>query len=186
VIAVRLAEVLSRYARTSGLGIAMGEASYRLARNPDTVRGPDLSFVGNDRVPGSGIPISFWPGAPDLVVEILSPDNRPSDVRAKLAQYFALGTRAVWVVDPDEKQIVVHDVPGITRSLGIGDTLDGGTLLPGFSCDVATIFAGLSQLHVGRGGLPVPFTEPAGRCPQVERRGDGLQVDAHRRVESSR
>jgi Uma2 family endonuclease len=143
VIAVRLAEFLGYHVRTTGLGFVMGEAGYRLASNPDTVRGPDLSFVRKDRVPASGIPEGFWPGAPDLVIEILSPDNHPRQVREKTATYFALGSQVVWVVDPRRKQVSVHDVHGDVRIMGIGDTLEGGTLLPGFLCAVDSIFAGL-------------------------------------------
>jgi Uma2 family endonuclease len=143
VIAARLAECLNHHARTNGLGVVLVAGGYRLASNPDTVRGPDLSFVRRGRIAGAGIPVGFWPGAPDLVVESVSPDNRQAEIRTKVDQYLLLGTQLVWVVEPDDKCVAVHDAPGSTRILRTGDTLDGGFVLAGFRCEVEAIFAGL-------------------------------------------
>ena len=79
-----------------------GEAGYVLARNPDTVRGPDLSFIARERLVGFD-DSRFFEGAPDLAVEILSPSNRPGEVRAKAPEYLAAGARLVWVVDPSAR-----------------------------------------------------------------------------------
>lgn len=143
VIAARMAMFLGLYAQSRQLGVVLVEGGYRLASNPDTVRGPDLSFVRRERIPGSGIPVGFWPGAPDLVVEIVSPDNRQPEIRSKVHQYLRLGTELVWVVEPDDHYVAVHDAPDTTRILRIGDTLDGGVVLAGFRCEVEAIFAEL-------------------------------------------
>jgi Uma2 family endonuclease len=142
VIAARVAEILSHYARTSGVGLALGEVRYLLGRNPDTLRGPDVSFVRHEQLT-SGIPVGWFQGAPDLAVEIISPDNRAAELCRKLADYLEAGSQVAWVVDPDDKTVTVHRLHAQPQTLGICDTLDGGDLLPGLSCEVATIFEGL-------------------------------------------
>ena len=86
------------------LGEAFGaETGFKLASNPDTVLAPDLAFVVNDRIPAEGIPVKYWPGAPDLAVEVVSPGNTRREIEEKVKEYFAAGTRLVWIVIPKER-----------------------------------------------------------------------------------
>lgn len=114
------------------------ETGFTLSKDPDTVRAPDVAFVrvGRRAAPARG----FYPEAPDLAVEVLSPDDRPGYVREKVAEWLEAGTRAVWVVDPRKRTVAVHAPRRKSRLLGEQDTLRGGTVLPGFEMPVAAIF----------------------------------------------
>ncbi len=76
------------------------EVGYIVSHDPDTVISPDIGFVSRERIPPSGRPSGFWPFAPDLAVEIVSPSDRYSAVLRKVGEYLAAGVRAVWVVTP--------------------------------------------------------------------------------------
>lgn len=113
---------------------------------PDLVRGPDVSFVpwpeGLDRsVPRK--PISKQ--IPALVVEVLSPSNRPGEIRRKLKEYFLAGVRLVWVVSPDTETAVVYTAPDVKTPVPTTGTLDGGDVLPGFRLPLAKLFERLEK-----------------------------------------
>ena len=131
--------VLETFATEHGLGEVFGEAGYLLARNPDTVRGPDLSFVSRERLAAFD-DSRFFEGAPDLAVEIHSPSNRPYQVRAKVADYLAAGCRIVWIVDPERQTVTTYRTVLDPRVLGSEDVLDGADALPGLKIQVGSIF----------------------------------------------
>jgi Uma2 family endonuclease len=139
-IAVQVGALLLAFVRPRRLGAVMVDSGYVLARGPDTVRGPDVSFVRADRRPAREVAHRFYEGAPDLAVEIVSPSDGAAEVARKVANYLAGGTRAVWVVYPRTRTVVVHPDDGPPRMLGSDDTLDGGAALPGFACPVAEFF----------------------------------------------
>jgi Uma2 family endonuclease len=135
-VAARLAGLLIEHVERHALGTVLVESGYVLRRNPDTVRGPDLSFIGAARLAPGAIPVAFIPGAPDLAVEILSPDDRPGEIEERLADYFAAGTRLVWVVEPRTGTVVVRHPGRAPRTLDRSATLDGEDVVPGFACPV--------------------------------------------------
>lgn len=140
-LGARLAWRIGTYVYAHGLGEVFGaESGFTLARNPDTVLGPDIAFVRGDRIPADGIPEGFWEIAPDLAVEIVSPSDRPKKEAKKVDLYLALGVPLVWVVYPRGRTVVVHR-PGVEpMTLHETDTLDGGAVLPGFSCPLAPLW----------------------------------------------
>ena len=140
VVATRLAVVLTQFVDAGGLGLVTVPAGFMLATNPDTVREPDVAFVHTARLPEAGLPDGFWPGAPDLAVEIRSPGDRPAEIRDKVRDYLACGVRLVWVVDPRRQTVVAYspDAPPVLH--GPADFLDGADVLPGFSCPVRSLF----------------------------------------------
>ncbi|MGH7578560.1 MAG: Uma2 family endonuclease [Gemmatimonadales bacterium] len=135
-IAARLADHVERL----GLGTVLVEAGYVLKRAPDTVRGPDISFVSLSRLPADQIPEQFMPGAPDLAVEILSPTSRWSEVEEKIADYFAAGARLLWVVDPGERRVIVRYPDRPPRVVATGENLDGEDVVTGFALALAELF----------------------------------------------
>ena len=100
---------------------------------------PDVAFVAKDRLP-SPLPKGFFVGPPDLAVEVLSPEDRPSGVKAKVRDWLDAGCRLVWLVDPRRQTVEVYQNSGEAKVLRGSDTLSGEPLLPGFSLVVAEIF----------------------------------------------
>ena len=106
-------------------------------------RAPDISFVTRSRLVQLGFKPSarqFFPGAPDLAVEILSPTNTEADLDARLKDFFSSGAQLVWLVDPDSRTLQVCHSLEERVTLSAGGSLDGEKLLPGFSLPVATLF----------------------------------------------
>jgi Uma2 family endonuclease len=124
----------------ASLGVCgISESGFRLTLHPDTVRSPDVWFVRAERVPAEGIPEGFWPGAPDLAVEVLSPSDRFVDVMRKVQEYLAAGVQLVWVIDPKGRSAAVFAPERPPLLLGEDGVLDGGDLLPGFSLRLGDI-----------------------------------------------
>jgi Uma2 family endonuclease len=102
------------------------------------VRGPDIAVVLKERVP-SPPPAAFFPGAPDLAVEVLSPDDRPAEVASKVADYLRAGSSAVWVVDPEQQVLTAHTERGAT-TYRRDETLRGELPLPEFELPLRELF----------------------------------------------
>jgi Uma2 family endonuclease len=139
VVVVRLAAAMAAWVAEHGLGLVMTETGFVLTRDPDTVRAPDLAFVRASRIPTTGVPTGYWTGAPDLAVEVLSPDDRRPDVRERVRDYQRNGARLVWVLDPATREGIVYrtrsDIP-----VRVEDILDGEDVLPGFRCPLPELF----------------------------------------------
>ena len=127
-------------ARSVGRTVS-GDTAFVLARDPDTVRIPDVAFVRHERLPP---PLVSGRAAlaPDLAVEIRSPNDRPGDIQRKLEDYFAAGVWLVWLVDPDAQTVEVWTPGGLDRRCTATETIDGGVVIPGFRCPVARFFEG--------------------------------------------
>lgn len=137
----KLATILSNYVNPRQLGIVCGaETGFILARNPDTVRAPDVAFISQERLPPEGEPTGFATFAPDLAVEVVSPSDRYEEIQEKIADYFHAGIRMVWIVDPKNRTVAVHNSLTEARILIGSDILEGGDVIPGFSCSAAEIF----------------------------------------------
>ena len=120
------------------LGTVLTDVGFTLARNPDTVRAPDIAFIRQERLPAN--PRGFCNGPPDLAVEVLSGDDRRSEVAAKIEDYLAHGVRAVVVIDPDAAtvEVVRRGRPGTV--LAAPDArVELSDVVPGFGCDVREI-----------------------------------------------
>jgi len=138
-----LGYLIKHHAKTHDLGVVTAaETGFILHTNPDgrdTVRAPDVGFVSKSRLPDEGLPEGYFPGAPDLAVEVVSPNDSADEIQQKVNEYLRYGTKAVWVFYPKSKTIAVH-MPSGSRTLHPGDTLDGGDLLPGFKLAVSDLF----------------------------------------------
>jgi len=122
---------------TGAGAVFVGDVGFTLHRDPDTVRGPDVAFVRN-RLP-QPIPNSYLEFAPDLVVDVLSDNDRPGEVLAKVGDWLDAGARLVWVVDPERRLARVYRADGTEHMLDETDQLLGEDVLPGFSCTLASI-----------------------------------------------
>ena len=151
VVSANVFRALDAYVRAQGLGLCFTDGlGYKLPipdAEDDTVRSPDASFVRADRLPPGGIPVlgGFLPLAPDLAVEVVSPDQSASDLEERVADYFAAGTRLTWIINPRTRRVAVYSATAPVRWLHEGDTLDGGDVLPGFAVPVAELFQGVAR-----------------------------------------
>jgi Uma2 family endonuclease len=140
-IVIRLSAWLAAFVDQHDLGIAFGaETGFRLASDPDTVRAPDISFVTKRNIPEQEPKDGFWPGAPDLAVEVLSPGDRTGEVDEKIDAWLAAGCAAVWIVNPKLKTITVYRSHTDVQVRAAGDTLHGDPVVSGFSCSVDELF----------------------------------------------
>src|SRR5437667_5394634 len=138
-VTMKLALRIGNYVERTGAGqVFAAETGFTLRRGPDTVRAPDIAFVRRERLPdpiGDGFPEL----APDLVVEVLSPDDRPGETLAKVADWIDAGTRLIWVVDAQRRIARVYRQDGTESIVAESDSLTGEDVLPGFTCFLGSI-----------------------------------------------
>lgn len=132
---------LRQFVRPRGLGKVFSELGFVLKRKPDVVRAPDAAFVSKERFQLHGPTRKFWPGPPDLAIEVLSPEDRAGEVLRKVGEYLEAGARLVWVVDPETQTVSAHRSLHDVRVYHAEEELPGEDVLPGFSLKVAEIFA---------------------------------------------
>jgi Uma2 family endonuclease len=141
-VAGRLCGALRQYLAGTERGeVVTAEVGFITRRNPDRVRAPDVAFVEAKRLVGRDLEHGFFEGPPDLAIEVLSSDDRPAEVQAKVAEYLAAGAQAVWVADPSARTVTVHVTGRAAVVLSAGAVLEGGALLPGFALELARLFA---------------------------------------------
>jgi Uma2 family endonuclease len=140
-IEARIAEALAAFVRPRDLGrVLTGEVGLYTRRNPDRLRGADVLFISHETHSRRTRGMAYLDVAPELVVEVLSPDDRAVEVNQKLHEYFAIGVRQVWVADPEARSVVVYQSPTDVRECRDTDRLTGGDILPGFEVAVAVLF----------------------------------------------
>lgn len=128
------------YIQAHRLGRVYGAPGFRIGRDPDTVRAPDFAFVAKGRLPEEKSPSGYPNLAPDFLVEVVSPNDTAAEVQQKVEQWLQAGVQLVWVVYPDTRSIAVYRSTTDIQLLGPNATLDGGAVLPGFTCPVAELF----------------------------------------------
>lgn len=142
-LASELVQCLGTFARQHKLGSAVMENLFRLGPNLPNRR-PDVAFVSFSRWLRPEIPVedtAAWDVVPNLAVEVISPTNTAWETVTKIRQYFQAGVQLVWVVYPNERCVHVYDSPAGSRIVQESDSLDGGTVLPGFQLSVKELFA---------------------------------------------
>lgn len=118
------------------------ETGFLIEQNPDTVRAPDFAFIRQSRLDEIGSVQGFWPGAPDLVAEVVSPNDAYSDVEQKALQWLDCGCSVVWVVDPKQQHVTVYRSAAEISVLKSDAVLEAPALLPGWSLCVGDLFSG--------------------------------------------
>ena len=136
-IVIRLGSRLDSFVSQRKLGAVATEFGVILRRKPDTVRAPDLCFIAAGRtIPRRG----FFQGAPDLAVEVVSPEDRASELQEKVREYLAAGSRLVWLVDPQSETVTVYRPSGDAHVYSGNEEVSGEPVLPGFSFRPADLF----------------------------------------------
>ena len=141
-IASRLFLALGNHAQRHRLGIVLDSSTGFWMRNRNC-RAPDISFICRQRVKSLGFKPStqsFFPAAPDLAVEILSPGNTRGEIDGRLKDFFESGARLVWIIDPNTRRVEVCSSLDQREFIVVGGILEGGDLLPGFHYSVADLF----------------------------------------------
>lgn len=137
-IAMNFGSQLARFVRERSLGVVFAaETGFLLRRNPDTVRAPDVAFVTAARVSTAD---GFFPGAPDLAVEVVSPSDSFVDVEEKVREWLGAGSLAVVIVNPRERSVSLCRAKDDIRLLTVSDVLDLSTVVPGFRISVSELF----------------------------------------------
>lgn len=106
-VALAIERVLNEFVTRHGLGSVEMESGFLLSEEPRTVRGPDVAFISQERLPAE-VPVGFWPFAPDLAIEVLSPSNTASEIETKVLEYLDAGSRMVWVIDPESRTARIY------------------------------------------------------------------------------
>jgi Uma2 family endonuclease len=141
-VVMRVAGPLYQYVIANNLGIVYAaETGFLIHQNPDTVRAPDAAFVRRQRVENAGEIEGYWVGAPDLVVEVVSPTDSVGYVEDKVAQWLEAGSRLVWVVSPKLRTVTVYQSLTEITTLTEKDLLDGNDVAPGFQIPISEIFS---------------------------------------------
>jgi Uma2 family endonuclease len=133
--------ILKSFLKAHGRGGALfaAETGFRIFKDPDTVRAPDVAYVGPERLDQARV--RGYPDlAPDLVVEVVSPGDTAGEVRDKVRNWLEAGVRLVWALYPRTRSVIVHRPGGEARVLQADDILDAEPVLPGFSCRVGELF----------------------------------------------
>lgn len=140
-VGARLLISVGNHVDRHDLGVVYNaEAGYKLFGDRETLRSPDVSFVRKDRAPSGDDELRFARFAPDLAIEVLSPTDSRAAALRKGVMYIEAGVRLVWIVDPLRRLVVVLTPDDLPITLGEGDTLDGGDVVPGFAVPVTEIF----------------------------------------------
>ena len=141
-ICTRLLFALEAFNRTHRLGAVLDSSPGFWMQNRNC-RAPDVSFVPKARLQRIGFrprATQFFPGAPDLAVEILSPNNTRAEMDERLKDFFASGTQTAWIINPADESVEICHAPTRRRLIGSGGFLDGEQLLPGFQYPIADLF----------------------------------------------
>jgi Uma2 family endonuclease len=141
-IASLLLVFLASFIRTHRLGKVVTEVLFRIDPAGKHARRPDVAFISDARWPQNrpAPRQAAWDVVPDLAIEVIGPTDRATELIALIIEYFRAGVRCVWVVYPGERLVHIYDSPTAIRGLTRDDTLDGGTLLPGFQLPLASLF----------------------------------------------
>ena len=141
-IAMRLGWRLAKHVEENGLGtVFAAETGFLLASKPDTVRAPDVAFISKETGRSIETAEGYWPGPPDLAVEVVSPGDSYADVAEKVQDWLRAGVKLLLVVNPRKRSVTVYKDNEGVRFLGVGDTLEGREVVPGWRMPVADLFA---------------------------------------------
>lgn len=136
-----MARLLGNFVEKHDLGVVMvGEVGVYTRRDPDTVRGADVLYISHERL-AQATPGGFMDVAPELIVEVMSPSDRWSEVRKKIKEYFEIGVTAVLIVEPEEQTIALYRSPTAIQEFALNGALTLEDILPGFNLPLNQLWA---------------------------------------------
>ena len=139
--AMRLGMSLGQFILDHNLGETyITDVGFQLTQNPDTVVGPDISFISKERLEQAGDVMGYWQGPPDLAVEVYSPGYRPGKVSQRISRLFSFGTKQVWIVDLKASTVKVYRSTSDVTTFSGSDYLEAQDILPGFRLSLDKIF----------------------------------------------
>jgi Uma2 family endonuclease len=139
---MNVATTLDQHVRAQQLGVVCAaETGFLLTTDPDTVRAADVAFIRQDRIEHETELEGYWPGAPDLAVEVVSPNDLYTEVDEKVTDWLDAGTRMVVVINPRKRTVTVYRSLRQIVVLREQDTLDGSDVIAGWTLPIAAIFA---------------------------------------------
>lgn len=137
----RLANRLTNFVEPRGLGeVFAAETGFWVEHGPDTVRAPDVAYIAATRLPANQIPRTYIDLPPDLVAEVISPGDSAAEVEEKVQMWLLFGVRMVLTLNWRTSSVTVYRSLHNIVVLTADDVLDGGDVLPGFSCPVRELF----------------------------------------------
>ena len=141
-IIINITLSLGQHVRDHQLGdVYAAETGFKLTSNPDTVRAPDVAFVRSERVEAVGDMEGYWPGAPDLAVEVISPNDLYTEVEEKVIEFLDAGAGMILVINPRKHTVTVYRALANISILTEDDTIDGEQVVPGWRLAVREVFA---------------------------------------------
>ena len=138
-VAARLTYLLGAFVYPDNKGVVLQEAGFKIAANPDTVRAPDVAFVAAERAESACVH-GYPELAPDLVIEVVSPNDRRGEILSKVGDWLDAGVRLVWVIDPERRDAQVHRADGSLAVIGKDGSLEGEDVLPGLRIALTEVF----------------------------------------------
>ena len=141
-IAGRLLVLLSDFVERQQVGwVFPADSSYQCFPNhPNRVRKPDVSFIRSGRLPNEELPRGHCRIAPDLVAEVVSPNDLYADVIRRVLDFLEAGVPLIWVIDPDSRSVMAYRNDGTVSLHYEHETLSGESVLEGFSCPIRELF----------------------------------------------
>ena len=147
VVSTQFGRLIGNHVIDTGLPLHVGNSG-GFQMNPHTLRFPDVHVTTWERMAAYNPSEGAWPRfAPNVAIEVVSSSNTPAALARKTAEYFASGTQAVWIADPDPRTVTIRRPGAPEQVFGVGDILSGEPEIPGFACAVADIFAVLDQFE---------------------------------------
>ncbi len=135
VIVMRIGFLMYPFAQKVGY-LAASSAGFRMVTG--NIRSPDVSLVLYERLPEGKVPEGFMDGAPDLAIEVISPNEDWAEMERKIGEYFASGAKEIWLIDPDKRTLTVYKSPSNIHTFHADDEIETN-LLPGFRCKVSEL-----------------------------------------------
>jgi Uma2 family endonuclease len=144
IMTAKIGNLLSNFVSQHKTGMVLGaETGFYIFQTPDTVRAPDAAFIGNEKLAKYGITDKFFPDAPDLAVEVVSPNDRKKEIEDKIKDYLTAGVSLVWVIYPQNRIVAVYRQSNLVSILRDDDELDGEDTLPDFRLSLSELFVDL-------------------------------------------